>query len=838
MPDLTDKHQSYVVTVDSSKLGQGATLTQMIDGRRRVIAYWSRAVPPHQRKFGATRLELIALHGALKHWELYLLGTKFLVKTDCKAMTSLERVFKKENSYIQRRLADLSRFNFELVHVSGKSTDIAMADFLSRYAYEAKPKTASTQTDGDRSDFQVVKNLSEEGEIDKSKPVSIDEIRSEYKQDRVLKRVIEWLKEGSRPRSMNHRASPQELCHYWKNFDLLSWEGEVLYRRWYDCKTGITSKLIVIPFTLVERILYTYHDTMATCHAGVEACIEQCLRKCYFYKLKKEFKLYIQSCVTCARAKQPKAYLRAPMKPTIYSSFAAGISIDHLEISKKPTARGIVALLTIVDMYSGYLACIPVKSVSTEASIKAILEHWILRFGVPEVITHDLGTGFTSGLWRAIMKAFDIKDAKTTPKHSQANGKAEAYNRKINQCLRVALNEDQWKNYDIYVKYIVFCLNSLKSNRTDLSPNFLVYGTELRMPRDILFNDDSTRIQEMLMGDIDLPEQSKAEAYSHYRQMAEVSRKVLEKTEARVGYQITQYNKRISGPFFEVGDWCMMLELWPKHKISKKFRGPYQIIEKFNDHNYVIMIEEKRKVVNISKMKHFKRGKYSEKEAKKPTKVAEEPKKVPRRADSSSDEDELVLVPSDTTPHISRSFSNRSSVTKRRESGIFERDVEQYVERAPTPDAPVDGQARDVSNELNQNGAGRATSVEPTPALSQATTWPVSPDRSEALTNTSPRMVRDDQVPGGSRQLTREEWSPLPDRRSSEATAGPSSGTRSTKTKYGLREKPAQPERYGSRSDPKHDAKSTSNTKAATSKSKAAKPKKLGLKIKSPFKKK
>lgn len=290
-------------------------------------------------------------------------------------MTSLERVFKKENSYIQRRLADLSRFNFELLHVSGKSTDIAMADFLSRYAYEAKSKSASTQTCEDKSGCQLIKNLTEESEMDKSTPVGIDEIRSEYGQDMVLKRVIGWLQEGDRPVSMNHRAAPQELCHYWRNYNLLTWEGGILYRKWYDNETGVTSKLIVIPFRLVERILYTYHDTLATCHAGAEACIKQCLRKCYFYKLKKEFKLYVQSCVTCARAKQPKAYLRAPMKATIYSSFGAGISIDHLEISKKPTARGVVALLTVVDLYSGYLVCVPVKSVGTEASIKAVLEH-------------------------------------------------------------------------------------------------------------------------------------------------------------------------------------------------------------------------------------------------------------------------------------------------------------------------------------------------------------------------------------------------------------------------------------------------------------------------------
>ena len=112
VPDVSDKNRSYQVTIDSSKRGQGAVLTQEISGTRRVIAYWSRAVPKHQQKFGATRLELIALHGALKHWRIYLQGTRFVVYTDCKALLSLSKIFRNENSYIQRRLADLASFNF------------------------------------------------------------------------------------------------------------------------------------------------------------------------------------------------------------------------------------------------------------------------------------------------------------------------------------------------------------------------------------------------------------------------------------------------------------------------------------------------------------------------------------------------------------------------------------------------------------------------------------------------------------------------------------------------------------------------------------------------------
>ena len=67
-----------------------------------------------------------------------------------------------------------------------------------------------------------------------------------------------------------------------------------------------------------------------------------------------------------------------------------------------------MALLTICDMFSNYLVCVPVRSTGTEASVKAVLEHWIMKHGMPEAVNHDLGSGFTSSLWKAVMKAFDI----------------------------------------------------------------------------------------------------------------------------------------------------------------------------------------------------------------------------------------------------------------------------------------------------------------------------------------------------------------------------------------------------------------------------------------------
>ena len=662
IPDTSDPLSSYQLTVDSSRLGQGATLTQIVGGRRRVIAYWSRAVPKSLQRHGASRLEFIALHGAIKFWRLYLKGTRFTVLSDCIALLSLDTIFSKENAYMQRRLADLAEYNFTVKHISGRSKNIQMADFLSRYPYEKSSKTAQTQTEmHTTSNLHKVLLLSE---TDKSKPVTIKEIRLQYSNDKILSEVIRWISEKDKPTKISYRNKPAELCHYFNSYDLLRLKDGILYRKYVNPNDRTKDRdLIVVPCTLIERIVYSYHDTVANCHSGPDVSLEQCRRQFYFYKMANEFRLYIAACLTCNRNKQAAATLRAPLKPIVYSHFGQGIAIDHLEPSKKATSRGIVALLTIVDMYSNYLVCVPVRSMNTEESIKVVINHWILKHGYPEAILHDLGSAFTSGLFQAVMKTFGIKDTKTTGYFSQCNGRAEAMNKRINTAMRVSLHDNQWRDYDLWIGYIVYCLNSLASTRTGYSANYLTYGRDLYSPRDLFLKDDDRL--ERIRSDITETDYKKLQAYNMYRQMSDVTRKVRDNSEKRAMYMKKAYDRKVKGPYFEKGQLCFLLVNAPVHKYQDRYRGPYLILDKINDHNYIVDIDGVKKVVSISKMKPYLKdhpnNKYAQITAEtlrdksvsnneireqKPKNPPKRPKKVPPPSnnDSSDDEDWFITV--------------------------------------------------------------------------------------------------------------------------------------------------------------------------------------------------
>ena len=320
IPDVEDKLQSYEVIIDSSKKGHGAVLTQIIDGERKVISYFSKGVPAQHKHLGPSRLEFLGLYYALKHWRLLLQGGQFCIITDCEALLNLETIFKNESSYFQRRLAELSGFRFTIKHASGKSEKIKLADFLSRYPFEKSFKSVGCQATEEKNikiisekesgneqitDTKKIAEISTPVEIDTvskirrtleieeakiKEPVTLDEIRQEYTHDRDLSTVIEWLRSGDVPENVSYRKHTAKLCNLFQNLNLLKFQDGILYRKWIEKNDRMKDHYqIVIPSTLIERILYMHHDK--SFHSGVETALELCRRKFYFYKMKQEFKL-------------------------------------------------------------------------------------------------------------------------------------------------------------------------------------------------------------------------------------------------------------------------------------------------------------------------------------------------------------------------------------------------------------------------------------------------------------------------------------------------------------------------------------------------------------------
>jgi transposase InsO family protein len=74
------------------------------------------------------------------------------------------------------------------------------------------------------------------------------------------------------------------------------------------------------------------------------------------------------------------------------------------------------------DYFTKWVEAIPFKKVTSENMVEFIKEHIIYRFGIPQTITIDQGTQFTSSEFRKFAESMGIKLLNSSPYYSQANG--------------------------------------------------------------------------------------------------------------------------------------------------------------------------------------------------------------------------------------------------------------------------------------------------------------------------------------------------------------------------------------------------------------------------------
>lgn len=130
-----DDHGMFILDADASSSGIGAVLSQIqwddVTQREveRPVAFASRTLTKTQRRYCTTRRELLAIVSFVRHFRHYLLGRKFLVRTDHSSLRWIMS-FREPTDQLARWIEILSQFDFDIEHRAGRNH--GNADAMSR----------------------------------------------------------------------------------------------------------------------------------------------------------------------------------------------------------------------------------------------------------------------------------------------------------------------------------------------------------------------------------------------------------------------------------------------------------------------------------------------------------------------------------------------------------------------------------------------------------------------------------------------------------------------------------------------------------------------------------
>ena len=234
-----------------------------------------------------------------------------------------------------------------------------------------------------------------------------------------------------------------------------------------------------VPLSYRRRIFNIVHGLG---HPGIERTRQSIADKFVWPSIRQDVSKWARECLPCQRAKIQK-HVVPPI--TEFAVPAKRFQHIHMDLVSMPHSNGYSHLLTIVDRFSRWPVAIPIPDINAETILDNFTHGWIASYGVPEVVTTDRGSQFSSTIFTQLVKNWGTKHIMTTAYHPEANGMVERLHRRLKESL-IALGNDERHQWYWKLPMTLLALRTTVKPDIGASPSDLVYGEGVTVPGQLI----------------------------------------------------------------------------------------------------------------------------------------------------------------------------------------------------------------------------------------------------------------------------------------------------------------------------------------------------------------
>jgi hypothetical protein len=297
---------------------------------------------------------------------------------------------------------------------------------------------------------------------------------------------------------------------------------------------------------------------------------------------------YYKGCQDCQTFGNIQRVPASVLNPIIKPWPFRGWGIDLIGQINPPSSKWHKFVLLATNYFTKWVEAIPLKKLTSENMVEFVKEHIIYRFGIPQTITTDQGTQFTSSEFKKFAESMGIKLLNSSPYYAQANGQAEASNKIMIKIIQKKIDQKPKKWHSV-LNEALWAYRMTPHGATKTSPYELVYGHHAVLPWEMQSKSRRVVLQkglsfkdynDLMMDELEDLHMIRLRAFEN-----------IEKNKMRVA---KYYNKKVKVKQFAEGDlvWKALLLIGTKYsmfgKWSPNWEGPFRVVRCTPGNAYIL----------------------------------------------------------------------------------------------------------------------------------------------------------------------------------------------------------------------------------------------------------
>jgi transposase InsO family protein len=249
----------------------------------------------------------------------------------------------------------------------------------------------------------------------------------------------------------------------------------------------------------ISKEIDQVHNAMCG-HGGVKRTVSKLLdKKVKFAHMREIVNIYIKACPFCQKQNYRKTDNITLPFTTAQTMVMQRLNIDTIGPLIEDE-EGFLYLIVVIDCFSRWVMCYPVRTVGAEDCAWALIQHFGI-FGVAKEILSDNGTQFCNKIIDELIKIVGTKHITTTAYSKEENAIVERSNKEVVRHLRAILFDKnvitRWRRYVPFAQRIC---NAEVVSSTGVAPASIIFGGAINLDRDIL--SPNTMPEEHEHGDL------------------------------------------------------------------------------------------------------------------------------------------------------------------------------------------------------------------------------------------------------------------------------------------------------------------------------------------------